>query len=116
MTRRNEPSRLRVKMHGSPQNCVIKAVALQELRIRLLPKMPALTSTFKCHLQLAHELLTCGLIVLFKAFHLLTVKVDVAEPGLREGLDDVNAFQLKVNERNEREEDADGCRLSSCRE
>eukprot|EP00965_Chrysotila_dentata_P012476 410156-Pleurochrysis_carterae.AAC.1 len=35
---------------------------------------------------------------------------------MREGLDDVGAFQLKVEERNKRKEDADGCRLSSCRE
>eukprot|EP00965_Chrysotila_dentata_P122727 4056321-Pleurochrysis_carterae.AAC.1 len=54
--------------------------------------------------------------MLFKAFHLLTAKVGVAEHCLREGLDDVSAFQLKVQERNERGEDADRCRLSSCRE
>eukprot|EP00965_Chrysotila_dentata_P028317 941817-Pleurochrysis_carterae.AAC.1 len=70
--------------------------------------MSALTSTFKCHLQLAHELLTCRLVILFEAFHLLTVKVGVAQHCLREGLDDVDTFQLKAEERNEREEDADG--------
>eukprot|EP00965_Chrysotila_dentata_P141416 4673772-Pleurochrysis_carterae.AAC.1 len=47
---------------------------------------------------------------------MLTVKVGVAEHCLRERLDDVNAFQLKVEERNERKEDADGCCLSSCRD
>eukprot|EP00965_Chrysotila_dentata_P027597 917223-Pleurochrysis_carterae.AAC.1 len=74
--------------------------------------MSTLASTFNCHLQLAHN----GLVVLFKAFHLLTVKVGVAEHCLREGLDDVDAVQLKVKERNERENDADAaCRLSSCR-
>eukprot|EP00965_Chrysotila_dentata_P045094 1498014-Pleurochrysis_carterae.AAC.1 len=70
--------------------------------------MSALPSTFKCHLQLAHELLTCRLVLLLKIFHLLTVKVGVFEHCLREGLDDVDALQLKVEERNEREEDADG--------
>eukprot|EP00965_Chrysotila_dentata_P232454 6198982-Pleurochrysis_carterae.AAC.1 len=34
-------------------------------------KRSALGSTFKCHLQLANELLRCRLVVLFKAFHLL---------------------------------------------
>eukprot|EP00965_Chrysotila_dentata_P038069 1265462-Pleurochrysis_carterae.AAC.1 len=78
--------------------------------------MSALVSTFRCHLQLANELLTCRLVVLFKVFHLLTVKVGVAEHCLRESLNAVNAFQLKVEERNDREENANGCRLSICRE
>eukprot|EP00965_Chrysotila_dentata_P031199 1038449-Pleurochrysis_carterae.AAC.1 len=82
MTRRNEPSRLRVKMHGSPPK-LRAAVAHQEVRVRLLPKMSALASTFKCRLQLANELLTCRLVVFFKAFHLLTVEVGVAEHCLR---------------------------------
>eukprot|EP00965_Chrysotila_dentata_P001988 65052-Pleurochrysis_carterae.AAC.1 len=55
--------------------------------------MSALASTFKCHLQLANELLKCCRVVLFKAFHLLIVKVGVAEPCLREGLDDVDSTQ-----------------------
>eukprot|EP00965_Chrysotila_dentata_P008103 264258-Pleurochrysis_carterae.AAC.1 len=76
--------------------------------------MSALASTLRCHLELANELLTCRLVVLFKVIHLLTVEVGVAEPCLREDLDDIDAFQLKVEVRNEREEDADGCRLSSC--
>eukprot|EP00965_Chrysotila_dentata_P136928 4529101-Pleurochrysis_carterae.AAC.1 len=40
------------------------------------------------------------------------LKVGVAEHCLRKGLDHVDAFHLKVEERNKREEDADGCRLS----
>eukprot|EP00965_Chrysotila_dentata_P154024 5090593-Pleurochrysis_carterae.AAC.1 len=56
--------------------------------------MSALASTFKCHVQLANELLMCRLVVLFKALRLLTVKVGVAERCLRGGLDNVDAFQL----------------------
>eukprot|EP00965_Chrysotila_dentata_P111902 3700947-Pleurochrysis_carterae.AAC.1 len=75
--------------------------------------MSALASTLKCHLQLANGFFTCRLVVLLKALHLLTVKVGVAEHCLREGFGDIDAFQLKIEERNEREEDADGCRLNS---
>eukprot|EP00965_Chrysotila_dentata_P077786 2565946-Pleurochrysis_carterae.AAC.5 len=39
--------------------------------------MSALASTFKCHLQLANDLLTCRLVVLFKTFHLLTVSASL---------------------------------------
>eukprot|EP00965_Chrysotila_dentata_P055586 1844208-Pleurochrysis_carterae.AAC.1 len=48
--------------------------------------MSALASTFKCHLQLASTLLTCFPVVLFKAFHLLTVKVGVAKHCLLKAL------------------------------
>eukprot|EP00965_Chrysotila_dentata_P146064 4825020-Pleurochrysis_carterae.AAC.1 len=87
----SEDARFAPKLH--------EPVALQKVRICLLPKTSALVSTFKC-----------------QAFHLLTVKVGVAEHCLREGLDHVDAFHLKVEEHNKREEDADGCRLGSCRE
>eukprot|EP00965_Chrysotila_dentata_P070192 2318041-Pleurochrysis_carterae.AAC.1 len=64
---------------------LLEAVALQEVRVRLLPKMPFLAS-FKYHVQLANELLTCRLFVLFEAFRLLTVKVGVAKHCLRKSL------------------------------
>eukprot|EP00965_Chrysotila_dentata_P114285 3777159-Pleurochrysis_carterae.AAC.1 len=41
---------------------VLEAIALQEVRNCLLPKMSALASIFKYHLQLANELLTCRLV------------------------------------------------------
>eukprot|EP00965_Chrysotila_dentata_P089416 2952574-Pleurochrysis_carterae.AAC.1 len=82
MTGRNKPSRLRVKMH--------------DVRFGVH------------HLQVPSSLCTRASHVPFKAFHLLAVKVGIAEHCLREGLDDVDASQLKVEERNEREEDADG--------
>eukprot|EP00965_Chrysotila_dentata_P108628 3588151-Pleurochrysis_carterae.AAC.2 len=79
--------------------------------------MSALASTFKSNFQLAQGLLACHrLVVLFKAFHLLTVEFGVTKHCLRKGLDDVDAFQLRVEECSERKEDADGCCLSSCRE
>eukprot|EP00965_Chrysotila_dentata_P004488 145882-Pleurochrysis_carterae.AAC.4 len=93
-----------------------KAVVLEKLGVGLLPEMPLLAYTFKCHLQLANELLSCHLVVLFKAFHLLTVNVGIVEHCSRECLAEVDAFRFKVEERNERNDDADGCRLSSCRE
>eukprot|EP00965_Chrysotila_dentata_P137127 4535641-Pleurochrysis_carterae.AAC.6 len=92
-----------------------KAVVFEELGVGLLSEMSALASTFKRHFQLAHELLTCPLVVLFEAFHLLTVKVGVAQRCLRESLDDVDAFQLDVEGCNKQKEDADRRGFGSCR-
>eukprot|EP00965_Chrysotila_dentata_P042307 1403791-Pleurochrysis_carterae.AAC.1 len=79
--------------------------------------MSALASTFEGHLQLAHEPLARRFVELLEAFHLLAVEVGVAHQRcLRKGFDDVDAFQLKVEERYEGEKDADGGCLCSSRE
>eukprot|EP00965_Chrysotila_dentata_P038544 1280333-Pleurochrysis_carterae.AAC.1 len=75
-----------------------ESIGLKEVCVGLLPEMSALASTFKCHLQLEYKVLTRRLVVLFETFHLLTVEVGDAEHCLREGLDDINAFQLEVEE------------------
>eukprot|EP00965_Chrysotila_dentata_P032290 1076374-Pleurochrysis_carterae.AAC.2 len=75
-----------------------------------------MASTFETHLQLAHEPLARRFVVLLEIFHLLAVEVGIAQHCLREGFDDVDAFQLKVEERNEGKGYADGVCLCSCRE
>eukprot|EP00965_Chrysotila_dentata_P169501 5596483-Pleurochrysis_carterae.AAC.1 len=66
--------------------------------------MSALASNFKCHLQLARTILSHGVSSCRTIQHLPSAHT----------LADVDAFQLKVEERNERKEDADGRRLSRC--
>eukprot|EP00965_Chrysotila_dentata_P066826 2212052-Pleurochrysis_carterae.AAC.1 len=109
MTRRNEPSRLRVKMHGARQNCVTPYLLRKS--VAYLPVAKGVR--FGVHLQVPFSTCTrASHVSSFRTLQSLPLKISVAEHCLREGLDDVDAFQLKIEERNEREEDADGCRLS----
>eukprot|EP00965_Chrysotila_dentata_P165392 5461752-Pleurochrysis_carterae.AAC.1 len=78
--------------------------------------MSALASTFEIHLQLALEPLARRFVVLFEAFHLLAVEVGIAQRCLRKCFDDVDAFQIKVEERNEGRKDTDGGCLCISRE
>eukprot|EP00965_Chrysotila_dentata_P078428 2583806-Pleurochrysis_carterae.AAC.1 len=78
--------------------------------------MSALASTFEGHLKLAYKPLARRFDVLLEAFHLLAVEVGVAQRCLRKGFNDVDAFQLKVEERSEEENDADGSGLRCSRE
>eukprot|EP00965_Chrysotila_dentata_P241428 6204279-Pleurochrysis_carterae.AAC.2 len=88
MTKRNESLRLRVNMQGWTQNCVSKAILLEEVGVSSLPKMSALA-------------------LYLEAFHLFTLEVGVVLRCLHEGFDDVDAFHSNdVVKYNKREEDA----------
>eukprot|EP00965_Chrysotila_dentata_P023593 782312-Pleurochrysis_carterae.AAC.1 len=90
-----------------------KAVVPEELGAGLLPEMSALESpssaSFKLHTSFSRVVLSYSSSICSD-----TVKVGVAQCCLREGLDDVDAFQLEVEKCNKQKEDAGRRGFGSC--